>query len=56
VATATVFASHSLEALAVELVEVDVVGLLGDEQVEHGPTKVRQPSSPGKRPISLVGV
>jgi hypothetical protein len=28
---------HSLEALAVELVEVDAVRLVGDEEIEHGP-------------------
>ena len=29
--------SRSLEALAVELVEADAVGLVGDEEVECGP-------------------
>ena len=29
--------SDSCEALAVELVEADAVGLVGDEEVEHGP-------------------
>ena len=29
--------ARSFEALAVERVEVDAVGLVGDEQVEHGP-------------------
>jgi len=29
--------SPALEALAVELVEVDAVGLVGDEEIEHGP-------------------
>ena len=29
--------SRSFEALAVERVEVDAVGLMGDQQVEHGP-------------------
>jgi len=29
--------ADSLEALTLELVEADAVGLVGDEQVEHGP-------------------
>jgi hypothetical protein len=32
-----VLVSHPGEALAVELVEADAVGLVGDQQVEHGP-------------------
>src|SRR5215207_4076733 len=31
------FVSHPLEALAVELVEVDAVGLMSDQEIEHGP-------------------
>ena len=29
--------SHPFEALAVERVEVDAAGLVGDQEVEHGP-------------------
>jgi hypothetical protein len=29
--------AHPLEALAVELVEVEAVGLVSDQEIEHGP-------------------
>jgi len=46
--------SHPLEALTVEGVDVDVVGLVGDQEIEDAQTSVRQLSSPGKRPITFV--
>ena len=48
------FVAHPLEALAVELVEVDAVGLVGDEEVEDGPDEREAAGFAGKRPITLV--
>jgi hypothetical protein len=48
------FVARWPEPLTVELVEMDAVGLVGDEEVEGRQTGVRQLSSPGKRPITLV--
>jgi hypothetical protein len=48
------FVSRSLQALAVERDEVDAIGLMGAQQVEHGPDEGEAAGLAGKRPITLV--
>ena len=46
--------SDVVESLAVEFVESDAVGLVSDEEIEDAQTRVRQLSSPGKRPMTFA--
>ena len=49
------FVAQLLEALAVELVEVDAIGLVGDQEVEDGPDEGEAAVLPGEGgPITLV--
>jgi hypothetical protein len=45
---------HPVEALTVELVEPDAVGLVRDQEVEDGPDERQAAGLAGKRPITLV--
>ncbi len=48
------FVAHSLEALTVELVEVDAVGLVSDEEVEDGPDEGEAALFALEGPMTLV--